>query len=217
LRVTQGFAIVLGFIGLGAWRRAQSVVFARVAELPELPELPAHPTMDEMRARGLAAAARINAYADPVITEPALGWIIATAVGTALVYVLSILAHELGHLVAARRHGVEVTAVDLHAFGGSVEHHDDERLTAGSLAAIAGAGPLVTGVLVLCSGALLLALGRPLTSTADVHSGAELVAGFMLTACLVLNTVCLVVNLLPFRGLDGGHLRTAVAMWRGRR
>jgi Zn-dependent protease len=173
--------------------------------------------MDEMRARGLAAAARMDAYTDPVITEPALGWIIAAAVGTALVYALSILAHELGHLVAARRHGVEVTAVDLHAFGGSVEHHDDERLTAGSLAAIAGAGPLVTAALALCAGALLSALGWPLTSTPDVHNGAALVAGFMLRACFVLNAVCLVVNLLPFGGLDGGHLRMAAGMRVGRR
>jgi Zn-dependent protease len=199
------------------WASARSAIFFQAADVPAMPGYTGPPTRAEVLVHEQWLKAVTDAIEHPAITEPALGWIVAAVLGTALVYALSILAHELGHLVAARRHGVEVTAVELHAFGGFVEHHDDDRLTAGSLAAIAGAGPLVTGFLALVSGALLLVVGWPLTSQPDVHSGAAMVAGYMLSACFFVNAAGLVINLLPFRGLDGGHLKTAAGMRLGRR
>jgi hypothetical protein len=62
-----------------------------------------------------------------VVHKPSLGWAVAAGVGVAGVYALSILLHELGHLAAAPRTGVEVTALELHAAGGFVEM-DDARV-----------------------------------------------------------------------------------------
>jgi len=55
------------------------------------------------------------------VTRPSTGWVVVAGVGVALVYGLSVLAHELGHLAAARLVGVEVAAIELHAAGGFVE------------------------------------------------------------------------------------------------
>jgi hypothetical protein len=116
---------------------------------------------------------------------------------------------------AARRVGLDVRAVELHAAGGFVELGDDDRLTAGRLAAVAGAGPVVTGALALVAAPLLSALGWPLTGGSRA-SGADVAAGRVLSAVFTINLVGLVVNLLPFRPLDGGHLLTAARLWRGR-
>jgi Zn-dependent protease len=175
------------------------------------------PTREELLAGEIPLLTPQDAIDHPAIAQPTLGWIVATMVGVALVYTLSILAHELGHLLAARRRGVEFIAVALRPFGGYAEQGDDEPLTAGTLAAIGGAGPLVTAILTLASGALLLALGWPLTGWPDTQSGAAMAAGAALYACFVVNWVGLVVNLLPFRWLDGGLLLAAAQIRLGRR
>jgi Zn-dependent protease len=98
------------------------------------------------RARRAAAATsaaatrrRDGPFQSPV-AHPSVGWALATGLAVAAVYALSIVAHELGHLLAARRSGISVSAVVLHLFGGHVEIDDDDRLTAGRLARIVGAG-----------------------------------------------------------------------------
>lgn len=148
--------------------------------------------------------------------HPSIGWAIVTGLAVALVYALSVLAHEFGHLFAARQAGVKVTAVVLHLFGGHVEVQDDDHLTAGRLAWVAGAGPLVTAALALAAGAALVTLGWPMTSSPYSESGAEIAAGRVLSAVLGLNVFALVVNLMPMRILDGGQLLAAARMWRAR-
>ena len=148
--------------------------------------------------------------------RPSLGWAVAAGAGVAFIYALSVVAHELGHLAAARRAGVHVAVMQLHAAGGYVEVADDDSLTAGRLAAIAGAGPLVSAVCALVSAALLTALGWPLAGVPVEGSAAAAAAGRVLSAAFVLNIVILMINLLPFRALDGGQLVRAARMWRGR-
>ncbi len=149
--------------------------------------------------------------------HPSIGWALVAGLAVAIVYALSVLAHELGHLLAARQSGAKVSAVVLHVFGGHVEMEDDDRLTAGRLAWIAGAGPLVTAALALAAGVALAALGWPMTSSPFSESGAEVAAGRVLSTVLALNVFALVVNLLPMRMLDGGQLLDAARLWRARR
>ncbi len=74
---------------------------------------------------------------------------------------------------------MEVAAIELHAAGGFVEMNDDDALTAGKLATIAGAGPLVTAALMLVSGVALTALwggrrrARPSIRAQTPRSGAR--------------------------------------------
>ena len=150
------------------------------------------------------------------VTHPSTGWVVVAGLGVALVYGLSVLTHELGHLAAARIVGVEVAAIELHAAGGFVEINDDDALTAGKLATIAGAGPLVTAALTLLSGVALTALGWPLTGT-PVDTGAHAALGRTLTAAFIINALGLATNLLPVRPLDGAHLLAAARLWRKRR
>jgi len=119
-------------------------------------------------------------------------------------------------LAAARLVGVEVAAIELHAAGGFVEMHDDDALTAGKLATIAGAGPLVTAGLTLVAGVALTAFGWPLTDP-PVDTSAAAALGRVLSAAFLINALMLVTNLLPVRPLDGAHLLVAARLWRLRR
>jgi Zn-dependent protease len=148
--------------------------------------------------------------------HPSIWWALATGLAVALVYGLSILAHELGHLFAARQSGAGVSAVVLHIFGGHVEIEDDDHLTAGRLAWIAGAGPLVTAALALGAGVAIAALGWPFSGSPYSESSAEVAAGRALSSAFALNAFALVVNLLPVRMLDGGQLLEAARLWRSR-
>jgi Zn-dependent protease len=138
---------------------------------------------------------------------PSLGWAIAAGLAAALVYALSVLLHELGHFAVARLAGVEVAALELNFAGGFVELRDDGRVTVGRFAAIVVAGPLVSGA---------LALGAWALDGPAFHSGSDVAVSQVLDTALAINAIAFVVNLLPFRGLDGGQLLTAARLWAAR-
>jgi Zn-dependent protease len=195
LRVSPWFVVIAGLVG---WRAAEDVANVRFVAVPAMPEDP------------LALAAWLQTH-DPMAfttTQPSIGWLIAAALGVALVYALSVVAHELGHFAAARALDIEVTAVELDFAGGYVEMHDDDRLTAGKHAAIVAAGPLVTALLALGAWIALRSLGWPLTDTPDLETSAGVTAGRILSSVFMINAVALAVNLLPVRPLDGGQLLT---------
>ena len=202
LQITTTFiaaAIVLGFFA------GRDVASTSLINLPSLGSL------DEVLRAFEPGGAAVT------VTNPSSGWVVAAGLGVALVYALSVVAHELGHLTAARLLGIDVTAVQLRAAGGFVEMDDDDLLTAGRLAWIAGAGPLVTSVLTLGAGVLLMALGWPLTDVPGSETGGAVALGRVLSAAFMINLLGLVVNLLPVRALDGGHLLAAARLWRQRR
>ncbi|MGH2601535.1 MAG: site-2 protease family protein, partial [Dehalococcoidia bacterium] len=62
---------------------------------------------------------------------------------TALVFLASLLVHELAHAVTARRHGVEVNGIVLWLFGGVAELRGEPR-TPGADFRIAIVGPLTS-------------------------------------------------------------------------
>jgi Zn-dependent protease/CBS domain-containing protein len=120
---------------------------------------------------------------------------------------LCVLLHELGHVYAARRYGVQTRDVTLWPFGGiaSMERMPDkpsEELI------VAIAGPLVNVVI-----AILLALylgGRLDTQNlADIESP----AGSMAAKVMWANIVLVLFNLIPAFPMDGGRvLRALLAM-----
>lgn len=124
------------------------------------------------------------------------------AVG-ALLFLGSLLAHEMGHSVVARRNGIEVEGVTLWLFGG-IARLRNEATTPGAEFRIAAAGPAVSFVLAagfIAAGVGLRAAGAP-----------ELYA-VLLSWLGLINGFLAVFNLLPGAPLDGGRILGAV-IWR---
>jgi stage IV sporulation protein FB len=97
----------------------------------------------------------------------------------AVLIVLSLLAHESGHILMAACLGVQVKAIGLCALGAFIRREDSHRF--GAEAAIALAGPMVNLIL-----AILLIGPTPLAS-------------FIAT----MNAYIFLANLLPIPGCDG--------------
>jgi len=135
-----------------------------------------------------------------------------TAVATTLGFFGSILLHELGHAIAARREGIHVAGIDLFFFGGVMKMSQDTS-SPGQEFRVAAAGPLVTLLLVIVGGLAAIAiLGADLFSDAarlevSAASAFELWLSFLVT----MNVLLLVFNLVPAFPLDGGRIARAVA------
>jgi Zn-dependent protease/CBS domain-containing protein len=130
------------------------------------------------------------------------GTYIAMAIVAALFFFLSILLHELGHAVQARREGMEIEGITLWLFGGVAKFRGDFP-SAGAEFRIAIAGPLVS-----------LGLGLLFVGIAVVTKMAEEVDG--VAAWLgYINLTLLVFNLLPALPLDGGRVLRS-ALWAAR-
>src|ERR687895_1695425 len=78
------------------------------------------------------------------------------AVVAAASFFASIVAHEFGHALAARREGIQVEGIDLFLFGGVMKMSRDTD-SPGAEFRVAAAGPLVT-LLIVVVGALLTML-----------------------------------------------------------
>jgi Zn-dependent protease len=135
-----------------------------------------------------------------------------TAVGAALAFFGSIVLHELGHALAARREGIEVTGIDLFFFGGVMKMSRDTD-SPGAEFRVAVAGPLVTLVIVVLGGLLGIAMNGGLSGFLDtaVLDGAAGVATLLVSFLVTMNAILLVFNLIPAFPLDGGRIARAVA------
>jgi Zn-dependent protease len=135
------------------------------------------------------------------------------AVVAAASFFASIVLHELGHALAARREGIEVKGIDLFLFGG-VMKMSRETDTPGAEFRVAVAGPLVTlAIMLLAAGAAVLLAGGDsfwdaarLSAAADA-SPVEVVVSLMVS----MNLVLLIFNLVPAFPLDGGRIARAAA------
>jgi Zn-dependent protease len=135
-------------------------------------------------------------------TNPGLG--AGAHLGMALVatalFFCSLLLHELGHALRARREGIAIEGITLWLFGG-VAKFKGMFPTAGAEFRVAVAGPLVS--LVLGGGFVLLALVPGLPQPVD---GVAAWLGYI-------NLMLLAFNLLPALPLDGGRVLRAL-LWK---
>ena len=113
---------------------------------------------------------------------------------TAVVFV-SILLHELGHALSARRYGMTPT-ITLHAMGG-LTHFEGGRLSRWQTGLVSFAGPAMG--LVIGGVVYLLVSGRPLSPRAH-----DLVYDI-----LWVNVGWSLINLCPVLPFDGGHILAA--------
>jgi Zn-dependent protease/CBS domain-containing protein len=124
-------------------------------------------------------------------------WLVSAL--AACLFYASLLSHEMGHAVVARRLGVKVDGITLWIFGGVARLRGDAASPSAE-AKIAIAGPIVSLVVAILFGVITFAL--------DATSGPPLVEG----ACLWLaasNALLLLFNLIPAFPLDGGRLLRA--------
>ena len=124
---------------------------------------------------------------------------VAMAVVAAVVFLASILLHELGHAVQARREGMAIEGITLWLFGG-VARFRGMFPSAGAELRIAVAGPLVTLALAVVFLAVAVVPGLP--------DAVTVVAAWL----GVINGAILVFNLLPAFPLDGGRILRSI-LW----
>ncbi len=120
---------------------------------------------------------------------------------SALLLFASILLHELGHSLVARRYGVEVEGIQLWLLGGVAKmketaHRPSEELR------FALAGPAVTAAIVIVFGLAVAAL------PADAPDALRALLAYQ----AFVNLLILVFNLLPAFPLDGGRVLRAI-LW----
>lgn len=136
---------------------------------------------------------------------PGLGRAVYLLMGSAgaLLFFVSLLAHELSHAVVARRKGIPVDGITLFLFGG-VARTRAEAGSPGDEFWIAFVGPLMSvaiGAAMLGAAVACVQLG--------VHPGVVAVLQYI----GLLNIVLAVFNMLPGFPLDGGRVLRA-AVWK---
>ena len=124
------------------------------------------------------------------------------AISAALLFSTSLLLHEYGHALQARRDGMEIEGITLWLFGG-VAKFRGMFPSAGAEFRIAIAGPLVSLVLGLLFLGVPMLLGLPATVDGVL---------FWLGS---INIALLVFNLLPALPLDGGRILRSI-LWYAR-
>ncbi len=128
---------------------------------------------------------------------------IASGLGTAVLFFVCLVVHELSHSLVARRAGIAVKRITLFLFGGVSELVEEPR-SSGVEARMALAGPaasLALGTICFASYRLLVALG--------VSS----VAWAPLLTLTVVNTVIACFNLAPGFPMDGGRVLRSFLWW----
>jgi Zn-dependent protease len=129
------------------------------------------------------------------------GTYLAMGIVAALLFLASILLHELGHSWVARREGIEVDSITLWLFGG-VAQFKDRFSSSGAEFRVALSGPLVS----IGLGVLFV-----LIAIASLPSAVDGVAAWL----GYINLILAAFNLLPASPLDGGRVLHS-ALWRAK-
>jgi Zn-dependent protease len=138
------------------------------------------------------------------------------AVAGALGYFASLILHELGHAMAARRVGIPILGIDLWFFGG-LSQMGREAKNAGEEFKVAAAGPAVTlALFVLCFGVgEAVATGARFSDVALTREGFTTTPGLALIGWLgFVNAILFLFNVVPAFPLDGGRVARALIWWR---
>lgn len=116
---------------------------------------------------------------------------------------ISVILHELGHAVIARKFNLNISQITLFIFGGVAELKDEPPSPKAEFY-VAIAGPIVSVILALITGFL-------------AHTGEQLGWPVMFTGVMsylaMINTVVVIFNLIPAFPLDGGRVFRALLWW----
>ena len=138
-----------------------------------------------------------------------------TTVVSVLLLFGSLIVHELGHALVARRQGIEVKQIHLYLFGGLTQMSRDAS-TPGEDFKVAVAGPLATAAVIL----VCLVLDIPIVGIHRLWHAVRLASDVRITPVLLslswlltMNVLLLAFNLVPAFPLDGGRIARS-AVWR---
>jgi Zn-dependent protease len=174
----------------------QGVTLFRVAGIP----VRVHPSW--LVIFGLIAWSLSVGYFPRVLPDVPVAAHWVQGLAAALLLFASVFLHELSHALVARAHGLPVSAITLHVFGG-VSQLEREPERPGVEFWMALAGPLTSfGLAAAAAAAAVLTAGAPAV-TATLHYLA------------VVNAVVGLFNLVPGFPLDGGRILRA-ALWQAR-
>jgi Zn-dependent protease len=138
-----------------------------------------------------------------------------TTVVSVLLLFASLIVHELGHALVARRLGIGVKRIDLFLFGGLTQMSRDAQ-SPGEDFKIAVAGPLATlGVILVCLGVDVALVGtHRLYHAVLLESDITITPVLLCLSWLVpMNILLLIFNIVPAFPLDGGRIARSV-VWR---
>src|SRR6201987_621872 len=138
-----------------------------------------------------------------------------TTVITVLILFGSLIVHELGHALVARREGIAVKRIDLFLFGGLTEMSRDAA-TPGEDFKIDAAGPLATlGCVLLCLAVDLAIVGpHRLVHAAELDNTVTITPVLLALSWLLFwNVLLLFFNLVAAFPLDGGRMTREIS-WR---
>jgi len=149
---------------------------------------------------GLISWSLAAGYFPRVLPDVSVGAAWLHGVVAALLLFVSVFLHELSHALVALEHGVPVSGIRLHVFGG-VSEMEAEPPTPRAELMIAAIGPLTSFVIAgLCYG-----LGRALDGPPWVAA----LTGYL----AVVNFIVGIFNLVPGFPLDGGRVLRALLWW----
>ena len=138
-------------------------------------------------------------YEQPGLSHTAY-WL--AGVGGALLFFGSLLAHEFGHALVARREGIGVHHISLWLLGG-LTHLESNAETPGSEIRIAAIGPITSAVVgLVCIGVDLLI----------ANTGTAGLVGHMFAWVGFLNLLLAAFNMIPASPLDGGKVLAGI-LW----
>jgi Zn-dependent protease len=136
------------------------------------------------------------------------------AVAGVFLFFVSLVLHELGHALVARREGIGINGIDLWFFGGVAKMARDSQ-SPGEEFRVAAAGPFVTFVIVAgCVGLLALLQEGAALDAARLAADDEISPTIALLVFLVMiNGALFAFNLIPAFPLDGGRIARAI-VWK---
>jgi Zn-dependent protease len=139
----------------------------------------------------------------------------AVAVCSALLFFASLILHELGHALVARRNGIEIDGIELWLLGGLARFRQDTR-SPGQEFAVAVAGPAVSLLIAIVFALLSFAVAGTddALDVALLRDRLDISAPLALLVFLAeMNLWLFLFNLLPAFPLDGGRIARAV-VWK---
>jgi Zn-dependent protease len=136
------------------------------------------------------------------------------AVIAAFLFFVSLVLHELGHALVARREGIAISGIDLWFFGGVAKMRRDTQ-SPGEEFRVSAAGPLVTLVIVgICIGLSALIQNGAALDVARLAGDAEASPTIALLGFLAsINAMLFLFNLVPAFPLDGGRIARSI-IWK---
>lgn len=138
----------------------------------------------------------------------------AVTILTALSFFVSLVIHELGHALAARRNGLEVAEIQLWALGG-ITRTTGTTETPGAQFAVAAAGPFGTLLVIVVCWLAAAAIGahQPALGLAVESGPRASPIAVWLKVLAILNLFVLALNLVPAFPLDGGQIAQSI-IWK---